>query len=52
MGVAVGLPGERISVVSAYDRLRWWLICLGLWAVLELLAALVVAGDDRTLVLL
>jgi hypothetical protein len=39
--------------MSAYDRLRWWLTCLALWALLEVVAALVATfGADRTLVLL
>jgi hypothetical protein len=37
--------------VAAYDRLRWWLTCLALWALLEAVAALVATfGADRTLV--
>lgn len=38
--------------MSAYDRLRWWLICFGLWALLEAVAAMVGSlGADHTIVL-
>lgn len=38
--------------MSAERKLRWVLICLGLWALMELAAALLVSTDGRTLVLL
>lgn len=38
--------------MSAYGRLRWVFIIAGLWVVMELLVALLMATNDRTLVLL